>query len=168
MFIFENIELFILSVIIVTISSFALILSIRAYIKLSSLEKRYDLFMSGRDAESLEQFFLDIQSAVDHLMNDNKKYKERIKEMRRLTKISYQKIGIQRYDAFEEKTGKRSFAFCMLDFTNTGFIITCQNTGNGTMIYIKEVDAGVTSIKLGPEEEKALNIAMAQDEKNID
>ena len=56
----------------------------------------------------------------------------------------------------------------MLDFTNTGFIATCQNTGNGTLIFIKEVDAGVTSIKLGPEEEKALNIAMAQDEKQND
>lgn len=168
MIIFENIELFILSIIVVIMSSLAVILSVRSYLKYSSIEKRYDLFMSGRDAESLEQFFLDIQSAVDHLMDDNKRFKEQIRELRRLSKISYQKIGIQRYDAFEEKTGKRSFAFCMLDFTNTGFIATCQNTGNGTLIFIKEVDAGVTSIKLGPEEEKALNVAMAQEEKSID
>ena len=168
MIIFENIELFILSIIVVIMASLAIILSIRAYLKYSSLEKRYELFMSGRDAESLEQFFLDIQSAVDHLMDDNKRHKESIRELKRLSKISYQKIGIQRYDAFEEKTGKRSFAFCMLDFTNTGFIATCQNTGNGTLIFIKEVDAGVTTIKLGPEEEKALDIAMAQDEKQND
>ena len=168
MLFFENIELFILTIIIVVMASLAIVLSLRAYLKYSSLEKRYDLFMSGRDAESLEEFFIDIQSAVDHLMDDNKRLKDNVRELKRLSKISYQKIGIQRYDAFEEKTGKRSFAFCMLDFTNTGFIATCQNTGNGTMIFIKEVDAGVTSIKLGPEEEKALNIAMEQEENKTD
>lgn len=164
MIIFENIEILILTVLILAISLIAIALSVRSYIKYSSLERRYELFMSGRDAESLEEFFLDIQSAVDHLMDENKRIKDNIKELKKLSKISYQKIGIQKYDAFEEKTGKRSFAFCMLDYTNTGFIMTCQNTGSGTIIFIKEVDSGSTTVKLGPEEEKALNIAMDQEE----
>lgn len=164
MIIFENIEILILTVLILAISLIAIALSVRSYIKYSSLERRYELFMSGRDAESLEEFFLDIQSAVDHLMDENKRIKDNIKELKKLSKISYQKIGIQKYDAFEEKTGKRSFAFCMLDYTNTGFIMTCQNTGSGTIIFVKEVDSGSTTVKLGPEEEKALNIAMDQEE----
>ena len=53
----------------------------------------------------------------------------------------------------------------MLDYTNTGFVATCQSIGMGTIIFIKEVDAGATTVKLGPEEEKALYIAMGQKDK---
>jgi hypothetical protein len=77
-------------------------------------------------------------------------------------------MGFYKYDAFEEKTGKRSFALAILDFTNSGFVITCQAHGDGTIIFIKEVEVGTTSTKLGPEEEKALEIAMGQRDKYED
>ena len=77
-------------------------------------------------------------------------------------KRSYQKYGIYKYDAFEEKTGKRSFAVALLDFTNTGFILTFQNIGESTLVYLKEVEVGNTRAKLGEEEQKALEIAMGQ------
>ena len=125
--------------------------------KISSLN-----FMSGKDAESLEDFFLDLQENVDHLIDETKKNKDNIKILNRVMKRSYQKYGIYKYDAFEEKTGKRSFAIALLDFTNTGFVITFQNIGESTLVYLKEVEVGNTRAKLGDEEQKALEIAMGQ------
>ena len=48
----------------------------------------------------------------------------------------------------------------MLDYTNSGIIVTCQNIWINILLFIKEVDAGSTDVKLGPEEEKVLIKAM--------
>ena len=68
--------------------------------------------------------------------------------------------------AFEEKTGKKSFALALLDFTNSGFVVTCQSLGDGTIIFLKEIEVGTTTSKLGPEEEKAVEIALGQRDKH--
>ncbi|MBQ2204743.1 MAG: DUF4446 family protein [Lachnospiraceae bacterium] len=162
---FDNPAIFILLVIIVALSVTAMLFSVIAYGKYSDLSKRYEVFMSGKDAETLEDFFLDLQKDIDHLVEDNIKNKENIRKLNRITKRTFQKVGIYKYDAFEEKTGKRSFAMALLDFTNTGFVATCQSLGDGTVIFIKEIDVGTTKTKLGPEEEKAVEVAMGQRER---
>lgn len=164
MIIFENIDLMIIILILLVFVIIAMTFSAIAYGKYSELNKKYDLFMTGRDAESLEEFCMSLQNDIDFLMEDNQKNKDIVKNLNRLTKNSFQKIGIHKYDAFEEKTGKRSFALALLDFTNTGFVVTCQNNGDNTIVFIKNVDAGTTSVKLGPEEERALVSAMGQSE----
>ena len=140
----------------------SIIISVLNLIRVNILTRRYENFMSGKDAESLEDFFLDLQENVDHLIDETKKNKDNVKIINRVMKRSYQKYGIYKYDAFEEKTGKRSFAIALLDFTNTGFILTFQNIGESTLVYLKEVEVGNTRAKLGDEEQKALEIAMGQ------
>lgn len=168
MILFDNPILFIIIVILVAMSAAAIIFAIIAFGKYSELNKRYEMFMTGRDAETLEEYFLDLQKDIDHLMEDNNKNKDNIRKLNRITKRTFQKVGFYKYDAFEEKTGKRSFALALLDFTNSGFVITCQSHGDGTIIFIKDVEVGTTSTKLGPEEEKALEIAMGQRDKYED
>lgn len=154
------------NLILVLVTAFAavvsLIISVFNLIRVNTLSRRYENFMSGKDAESLEDFFLDLQENVDHLIDETKKNKDNIKTLNRVMKRSYQKYGIYKYDAFEEKTGKRSFAIALLDFTNTGFVLTFQNIGESTLVYLKEVEVGNTRAKLGDEEQKALEIAMGQ------
>ena len=168
MILFDNPILFVIIVILVAMSSAAIIFAIIAFGKYSELNKRYEIFMTGRDAETLEEYFLDLQRDIDHLIEDNNKNKDNIRKLNRITKRTFQKVGFYKYDAFEEKTGKRSFAIALLDFTNSGFVITCQSHGDGTIIFIKDVEVGTTSTKLGPEEEKALEIAMGQRDKYED
>lgn len=168
MILFDNPILFIIIVILVAMSFAAIIFAIIAFGKYSELNKRYEIFMTGRDAETLEEYFLDLQRDIDHLIEDNNKNKDNIRKLNRITKRTFQKVGFYKYDAFEEKSGKRSFAIALLDFTNSGFVVTCQSHGDGTIIFIKDVEVGTTSTKLGPEEEKALEIAMGQRDKYED
>ena len=165
MILLENPILFILMILLTVISGAAIAFSIVSFSKYDDLRKRLDIFMSGKDGETLEDFFIDLQNNVDLLSDQVFKFRDNIKKLNRITKHSLQKCGFYRYDAFEEKTGKRSFALALLDFTNTGFVVTCQNLGDSTIIFIKDVDAGATNVKLGPEEEKALEIAMGQRDK---
>ena len=168
MILFDNPILFIIIIILMALSIAAIVFAIIAYGKYSDLNRRYEIFMTGRDAETLEEYFVDLQKDIDHLVEDNNRNKENIRKLNRITKRSFQKTGFYKYDAFNEKTGKRSFALALLDFTNSGFVITCQSLGDGTIIFIKEIEVGTTSTKLGPEEEKALEIAMGQRDKYED
>lgn len=168
MILFDNPILFIIIIILMALSIAAIVFAIIAYGKYSDLNRRYEIFMTGRDAETLEEYFVDLQKDIDHLVEDNNRNKENIRKLNRITKRSFQKIGFYKYDAFDEKTGKRSFALALLDFTNSGFVVTCQSLGDGTIIFIKEIEVGTTSTKLGPEEEKALEIAMGQRDKYED
>ncbi len=162
MTIFQNSDLTIAFAILLALTIVAVVFSIISYGKYNELNRKYNLFMTGKDAESLEEFCMGLQNDIDFLMDENQKNKESIKALNRITKNSFQKIGIHKYDAFEEKTGKRSFAMALLDFTNTGFVVTCQNNGGSTVFFLKEVDAGSTTVKLGPEEEIALVSAIGQ------
>lgn len=168
MILFDNPILFIIIVVLMALSIAAIIFAVIAFGKYNDLNRRYEIFMTGRDAETLEEYFVDLQKDIDHLVEDNNRNKENIRKLNRITKRSFQKIGFYKYDAFDEKTGKRSFALALLDFTNSGFVVTCQSLGDGTIIFIKEIEVGTTSTKLGPEEEKALEIAMGQRDKYED
>ena len=148
------------------VSIAAIIFSVIAFGRYSILEKKYQIFMKGKDAETLEDFFIALQKDLDFLVEDNNKNKESIRKLNRITKRSIQKVGFHRYDAFEEKTGKKSFALALLDFTNSGFVVTCQSLGDGTIIFLKEIEVGTTTSKLGPEEEKAVEIALGQRDKH--
>ena len=168
MILLDNPILFVIIIILIALSTVSIVFSVISYGKYDDLKKRYDIFMKGRDAETLEEYFIDLQNDIDHLVEDNTKNKESIRKLNRITKRSFQKLGFYRYDAFEEKSGKRSFALAMLDFTNSGFVVTCQSLGDGTIIFIKDVDVGTTTTKLGPEEQKALEIALGQRDKYED
>lgn len=157
-----NIILLLITLIIAVV---AIILSVIAFGKYNNLQKKYDIFMQGKDAETLEDFCLNLQKNIDVFMEDREKTRENIKKLNRITKRSIQKIGIHRYNALEENTGKRSFVIALLDFTNTGFVITFQSLGDGTIMFIKEIEGGATNTKLGPEEQKAVEIALGTREK---
>ena len=74
---------------------------------------------------------------------------------------TFQKVGIVKYDAFHEMGGKLSFALCMLDKVNNGYIINVMHSNNGCFAYIKEIINGESFIELGDEEANALKQAVA-------
>ena len=169
MTIFQNQETIILFSIAIIFSLTSLVLTIIIYKKNKLLQIRYEYFMLGRDAENLEEFFLELQEQVDFLSEENVKNKVQIRETIRLARRSYQKIGLVKYDGYNNSSGKQSFALALLDFTNSGFIINClkNSSGDKSMLYIKEVDVGRAEI-LGQEEKRALDIALGYKVKERD
>ena len=73
---------------------------------------------------------------------------------------SYQKVGIVKYDAFNEMGGKLSFALAMLDNNNTGWILNAMHSREGCYTYIKEIINGNSVIMLADEEREALDMAL--------
>lgn len=139
-----------------------LILLIILMIKSNKMKKRLDRFLTGKDGKSLEQDIIG-------LFEDNKFLKvnadKNKKDMRVLTKKlenAYQKMGLVKYDAFQQMGGQLSFSLCLLDDNNNGFIINSVHSTEGCYSYTKEIKAGESAIDLGEEEEEALSIALGE------
>ena len=139
----------------------SIILSIVSIAKSSSMKKKYSMMMEGSDGKSIEQIIKDYSEDVKVLKETYTENTESIKDIYDKMQYSFQKIGIIKYDAFHEMGGKLSFALCMLDNNNNGYLINVMHSNNGCFAYIKEIVKGESYIELGEEEENALKQALA-------
>ena len=71
--------------------------------------------MRGKDGKSLEKGFLEQFKTVEKLERAVKQNTRDIDTIYKRMKTHYQKIGIVRYDAFQEMGGNLSFVLTMLD-----------------------------------------------------
>lgn len=141
-----------------------LILTIVNIVQMNKLKKGYKVFMSGKGAKNLEDTLIKRLNQVDALIESNDENEKNIKELFSNMQITYQKMGLIKYDAFNEMGGKLSFSLAMLDKRNNGFIINAMHTREGCYTYIKEIVDGNSIIVLSEEEQKALDRAMGKAE----
>ena len=143
-----------------------LILAIITMTKLRRLDRKYDYFMRGKDAETLEDIIMDEIDELRDLRAEDRSNKDSIRTLNRNFRASFQKYGIVKYNAFKGMGGNLSFALAVLDYTNSGFVMNCVHSREGCYLYIKEVDMGQTDIVLGNEEQEALEQALGDVKKN--
>lgn len=137
-----------------------LILVIANMIQMRKLKKNYRIFMTGKDAKNLESILTERLNQVDDLIEANEANEKNIQKIVKEMRLTYQKMGLIKYDAFHEMGGKLSFSLAMLDVRNNGFIINAMHTREGCYTYIKEIVDGNSIIVLSEEEKEALDRAM--------
>lgn len=137
-----------------------LIMIIINMVQTSKLKKKYKKFMSGKNAKSLEDTLIKRLDQVDHLMEANSANEKSINQIFKDMKFTFQKIGLVKYDAFNEMGGKLSFSLALLNQTNDGFVLNAVHSREGCYTYIKEIVDGNSIIVLAEEEQEALKMAM--------
>ena len=125
-------------------------------VKMSKLKKNYRIFMEGNDAKSLEDTLIRRLDQIDDLMESDKENTEAIQVVLDHLDATYQKVGLVKYDAFNEMGGKLSFSLALLNRKNDGFIINAMHSREGCYTYIKEIINGNSVILLSEEEKEAL------------
>ena len=120
--------------------------------------------MRGKDAETLEDIIIDHIHDIQELKSQDRANKDQIRINNKNMRASFQKFGMVRYNAFKGMGGNLSFAFALLDYTNTGFIMNSVHSREGCYLYLKAVDRGQTEILLGNEEKEALEQALGYKE----
>lgn len=137
-----------------------IIVLILLYRTFSKFKKNYDIFMTGKDAMSLEDAMIDKFDEIDGIARMNKKNMAALKDINERFKFAFQKFAIVKYDAFKEMGGKLSFSLCMLTENNDGFVLTSMHsTSESCYVYIKEIIQGEAYILLSDEEKKVVNEA---------
>ena len=137
-----------------------LIFLISTMVQLKSLTRKYDYFMRGKDAESMEEIILNLSDEIKELKSQDRANKDVMRTLSKNVKGSYQKFGMVKYNAFKGMGGNLSFAFAMLDQNNTGFILNSVHSREGCYLYIKDIEKGETETLLGSEEKEALERAL--------
>ena len=129
--------------------------------RISKLMKRYEAFMEGKDATNLADAIEENFQQMEKLDQDAE-----VKMDKALSGITstFHKLGIVKYDAFKEMGGNLSFALCLLDDNNNGFILNTMHGRESSYTYIKEIENGTAYSTLGEEEKQALQKAISSDE----
>ena len=139
-----------------------IILVIVQMVKTNKLKKKYEKFMRGKDAKSLEKEIIGLYEDNRFLKLTVSKNEEDIKQLFRKFRSAFQKSGLVKYDAFNQMGGQLSFSLALLDEKDNGFIINSVHSTEGCYSYTKEIKNGQCSISLGEEEKQALDIAMGR------
>jgi len=99
-----------------------------------------------------------------------KDIEELIKKTQKLEYYSQfyiQKVGLVRFNPFNDTGGDQSFILSLVDSENTGVVISSLHTRGGARWYAKRVDRGKgIDHQLSSEEVKAIAVATSLSKKN--
>ena len=136
------------------------ILYVNVTVKYNRLKGSYQTFMRGKDGKSLEESMMERFQEAETIIKVTKQNRADIRDMRKVLDQNFQKVGIVKYDAFNQMGGQLSFSLALLDENDNGFIINSVHSAEGCYSYTKEIKNGLCDISLGDEEKKALDMAM--------
>ena len=156
-----------MDIIYISIDIVLLALIIYMMIRYRQLSNSYNFFMKGKRGENLEGTIFKITEEIKKLKFEDKENKDAIRVINKNLRAAYQKFGVVKYNAFKGMGGNLSFAFAMLDYTNTGYILNSVHSREGCFVYVKVVDRGQTEVLLGTEEKEALEQALGYVERPV-
>lgn len=136
-----------------------IIILIIQIVKVNKFKKRLDKFLAGKEGASLEQDIIALFEDNKFLKNSTDKNKKDISILFKRMESTYQKMGLVKYDAFNQMGGQLSYSLALLDENDNGFIINSVHSVEGCYSYSKEIRNGDNQITLSAEEEEALAIA---------
>lgn len=139
-----------------------IILTVSLTVRMNRIQKKLNIFMSGKDGISLEQDIITIHEENKYLKACADRNKKDIRVLYKKAEKSFSKIGLVKYDAFKQMGGQLSFSLALLDENNDGFIMNSVHSTEGCYSYTKEVKGGSCDLTLGKEEAEALAIAMKE------
>ena len=143
------------------------ILLINVNMKYNRLKAAYTTFLKGKDGKNLEESFFEKFSLLDEVEGIAKENKEEVRNLRKQVQKTYQKVGIVRYDAFNEMGGNLIFVLTMLNDQNSGWLLNAMHSREGCYTYIKEIINGKSYVELGEEEKESLERAIFQEVYDI-
>ena len=133
--------------------------------KLNIMARKYEALMSGKKGADLEKIIRVRFKEMDQVKANAKRVTKEHKEIKRTLKSCYSKLGIVKYDAFEQMAGKLSFVIALLNEDNSGFVFNSMHSREGCFNYAKEIIKGESYIPLSDEEKEAIEKAKTVEEE---
>ena len=116
----------------------------------------------GSDRRDLLDFAVSLQGRIDDLYRAVDEVAAGLSRVDRRVDGSVTNTAVVRYDAYEGTGGQQSASLALLDATRTGAIVTAIQGRDYARIYVKDLDRGRSSVALSPEEQEAVERAMAR------
>ena len=115
----------------------------------------------GGDGQSLEAVLDAHLDRVDAVARQLDALTARATVLEGTQRKAFQRVGLVRYNPFEETGGNQSFALALLDAAGDGWVLSSLHARSGTRVYAKGITAGRADAGLSEEETAAIAQAMA-------
>ncbi len=128
--------------------------------QLLDLKKSYGHFFDKSDPKNVEQLLKSYSSQVKDVLSKLDELATFTAKLHQGHSIALTKVGMIRFNPFNDTGGDQSFCLAALDSHNNGFIISSIHARTGTRVYAKEISGGKSKHNLSDEESIALKRAL--------
>ncbi|HEX5467502.1 MAG TPA: DUF4446 family protein [Gaiellaceae bacterium] len=138
----------------------ALGLAVAFFIQLRQV-RRAQKVMIGRGTDDLVDFAVSLQGRIDDLHRAVDEIAAGLSRIDKRVDACLSHTSIVRYDAYEDAGGHQSASLAFLDAARSGVVVSAIQGRDYARIYVKELDRGRAPVALSPEEQQAVERAMA-------
>jgi hypothetical protein len=154
----------IVAIVAAAIAVIAMVLALLALRSLQRLRSAQRVVLgSGRQdlvahAAALQSAF---QSLSDYVQDAAARLEGRMGAVERRVDGAVAYRSLVRYDAYGEMSGRQSTSIALLDATRSGIVLSSIHHRDQARLYAKQITNGESEIRLSPEEEEAIRLALA-------
>jgi len=127
--------------------------------KIRKLTTKYQKFMNGLSGANIEEVLEDCIDKTNGVIEKNKELEYQLNTIRRNMYYCVQKVGVIRYNAFDNVGSDLSFSIALLDNNDDGVVLSSLYSRDSSSTYAKPVSAGKSKYALSAEEIKAIDLA---------
>jgi hypothetical protein len=138
----------------------ALLLAIAFFLQVSRVRQAQRVLI-GRGKDDLVDFAVSLQARMDDLHRAVDEVAAGLSRIDKRVDGCLSHTSIVRYDAYEDAGGHQSASMAFLDAARSGVVVSAIQGRDYARIYVKELDRGRPSVALSPEEQQAVDRAMA-------
>src|SRR5437588_9716095 len=143
------------------VAAAAAAVAVLAWWKLRAVRASQLVLLGGGKADLID-FAVSLQGRIDDLHRAVDEIAAGLSRVDRRVDTAVTKTSLVRYDAYEGAGGHQSASIALLDAARTGVVVSAIQGRDYARIYVKELDRGRPSIALSPEEQEAVERAMAR------
>src|SRR5438876_8396713 len=143
------------------VAGLALVAGVLSWWNVRAVRKAQRVLLGG-GKQDLVDFAVSLQARIDDLLRAVDEVAAGLSRVDRRVDAAIQKTSIVRYDAIADAGGHQSASVAMLDSSRTGVVVSAIQGRDYARIYVKELDKGRATVALSPEEQEAVERAMAR------
>jgi hypothetical protein len=146
----------------VAVAAAAVVLAALAFARLSDMRRAQEVLLGGDAKADVVEFAVSLQGRIDDLHRAVDEIAAALARVDRRVDGSLSRSALIRYDAYEDTGGHQSASVAILDSGRSGIVLTAIQGRDYARVYVKQLDRGRTPIALSPEEQQAVERAMAE------
>jgi len=144
----------------IAIAAVGLGLALWVVVWMRRVRRAQSALLSGGPVEDLVEFAVGMQARQEHVERRADELGELVTGAQTGVSVALQRVGLQRFDAYDGAEGLQSTALALLDASGDGVVVSAIQDAGSARVYVKRVRAGAAAdVALGPEEQAAVAAA---------
>lgn len=138
------------------------VVTVLLYRRTTALAARMEAITRGSDGKSLEAVLDAHIDKVYSVARDVGNLDGRTAVLEAAQRKALARVGLVRFNPFEDTGGNQSFALAVLDANGDGWIVSSLHSRQATRVYGKAISSGRAESQLSAEEDEALRQALGR------